>query len=404
MYSHLVMQPPQLLVDFNGNPHTKQIMLEIADGMLAHRHPDGNGGFYLPGAIQFQTDAEGDSSRGTIPWHVFWAAWKWTGDKKYLAPLMDSGIEAVNANVLDILNLRQPGARGGRGGGRGGRGGRGGGFIPWQNSGDKSILETSYASQIESADAMDYINTEGSLWIDRVNFNTTDLQRARLGGVALVRNSLFPGHTISWRFQAPATDQSVAILVPNGTPTGFKVIAYNLESSPVNATMTGWYVDPGTWDISQGIDTNNDDEADQSILTRSATFERSSSLEFTLPPHATTVLTLKLKTPGTPYWERPDLGMAKPDVVVEGSSIKVTVHSLGSVDAPATTLALIDKSGKTLATAQVPALKAPLDLKPKTTSVTLTVPSGAAIDGASVVIDPENKAQEITRMNNRVGL
>ena len=36
-YSYLVLQPGQLLVDYNGNPAAKKILLELADGFLAHR-------------------------------------------------------------------------------------------------------------------------------------------------------------------------------------------------------------------------------------------------------------------------------------------------------------------------------------------------------------------------------
>jgi CARDB len=119
---------------------------------------------------------------------------------------------------------------------------------------------------------------------------------------------------------------------------------------------------------------------------------------------ATTVVTLKLVSKGAPYWERPDLGIGQEDVKVQGRQVQVTVHSLGSVDAPATTVALVDMSGKVLASVPVPALKAPLDLFPKTTTVTLTVPKGASIKGCSVVVDPDATLREITRMNNRVSL
>ena len=37
---------------------------------------------------------------------------------------------------------------------------------------------------------------------------------------------------MSWQFDAPATDESVAILVPEATPDHFKVIAYNLDCGP----------------------------------------------------------------------------------------------------------------------------------------------------------------------------
>ncbi|HEY4328606.1 MAG TPA: LamG domain-containing protein [Phycisphaerae bacterium] len=401
-YSYLVLQPEELLVEFNGNPAAKKTLVELADGMLAHRKVDSSGRGSLPQAIHWIDDQEGPSSRATFTpvAALFWTAWKSTGDRKYLDPLADNNYQGINANYQEELNLRGAAAAPARGG-RGARGAAG----P-AGATDKRQLETLYTNAVESYDAAEYINTEGSLWIDRVNLPTSfsDLQRARLGGVALIRNSLLPGQVASWHFKAPASDQSLGILIPDATPTGFKVIAYNLETTPVVATMTAWNIDPGMWDITQGVDANNDDVADEgAIASRTIKFERTSELELTFPPRATTVLTFKLKTPGTPYWKRPDLGISKEDIVRNGNSIAVTVHSIGATDAPAATLKLLDKTGKTLATAPIAALAAPVDLLPKTAAVTLSIPAGAALDDASVVIDSGN-TEEITQRNNRVGL
>ena len=54
---------------------------------------------------------------------------------------------------------------------------------------------------------------------------------ARLGGIALQRDRIYPGNVVSWQFDAPATDESVAILIPEATPDHFKVIAYNLDAA-----------------------------------------------------------------------------------------------------------------------------------------------------------------------------
>ncbi len=419
-YSYLVCQVPLLLVDYNGSPGPRKYLTELADGLLAHRKADENGRYSLPSAIRFVDDKEAVSTRGFAPWHMFWGPWKWTGDRKYLDPILDGGAVSaltVNPNVLDLLDLRKevsarllgnggtaaPGA-GGRAGRNGGFGGGGNAHTLWQLTGDKSNLERVYATQIEECDLLDYINTEGSLWIDRVSVPYTDLQRARLGGAALVRNSLYPGHTISWKFAAPANDQSVAILVPDATTSSFKVIAYNLEAAPVHATMTGWNIDPGVWEITQGVDTNNDDTADGTVTASTAVFERSKSVELTFAPHATTVLTFKLKTPGTPYWQRPDLGIDPQDITVRGREVHVKVHSIGSVPAPATTIALRDSTGRILATAPVPALAAPVDLLPKIAEVSLTLPAGTSVTGSSVVLDPDHALNEITTLNNAVKL
>ena len=62
----------------------------------------------------------------------------------------------------------------------------------------------------------------------------------------------------------------------------------------------------------------------------------------------------------------------------------------------------IDLRGKVLATAAVPAIKAPLDLFPKTAVVELSLPKGAEWKGGSVTVESSGKVPEITQRNNRV--
>lgn len=423
-FSYLILQPAYLLADFNGQPAAQQLVVELADGLLAHRKPTA-GAASLPAAIHFATDAEGEAARGFFPWPLFWAAWRWTGDRKYLDPIADGGLtyySAINANALDLLGLRaewsQRLADGERPGTLATRradnrvASLDGTFrssmpshFAWQLGGDKRLLEQLYTTQIAQCDLLEYINTEGSLWIDRVAVPYVDLQRARLGGVALARNALYPGHVVSWRFAAPADEQSVALLIPDATATAFKVIAFNLSSVPVHATMTGWDIAPGEWEIQQGLDTNDDNLADTAApAPRTARFERTRSLALTLPPRATTILTLRLKTPGTPYWQRPDLGLDRTDITLDASALTARIHSLGSVPAPTVPLILRDAAGRIVARAPIPALAAPTDLFPKTVDVTLPLPAGFVSAGATVEIDPDESVEEITRLNNTTSL
>lgn len=425
-YSYLVLQPGMLLVDFNGNPLFKQTVLELAEGLLAHGIKGPKDRYVLPRAIHFATDQSTTSGRYYFPGHVFWTSYLWTGDRKYLAPILETNETAplaLNSNALDMLQLRDqltvddliasdpsfPEKRA-RGDVRPARGylrenrDTAGQHFAWQLSGDKTYLEKLYANQLEQIALFDYINTEGSLWIDRVGVPTAELQRARLGGVALVRNAVFPGHTVSWRFSAPATEQSLALLMPASTPTAFKIIAYNLESRPVTAEMTGWQVEPGVWEITQGIDAQGKDQADQDVSVRSVLFERSRSVELTFPPRVTTVLTFKRKTPGTPYDQRPDLGFGREDVAQEKGRLKVTVHSLGAVATPEATIVVKSGTGQVLGSAKIPSIPAPLDLFPKTAVVVIKLPSGAALAGARVEIDPDHQVEEITILNNSVRL
>jgi len=423
-YSYLVLQPGQLLVDYNGNPEAKKIMVELADGLLAHRHKNGNDEFVLPSEIQFKSDRGYSAPRSYFPWPLFWTAFKWTGERKYLDPIFDlgtSGVLGINPNTLDLLGLRHDWT------GRilssmpdlsdkdavrsyltglwttEYRTGSNNHFL-WQVTGDKRYLEQMYALETTECQETDFINTEGSLWIDRVGVPNIDLQRARLGGVALIRNGTFPGHVVSWKFRAPANDQSVAILIPDATTTSFKVIAYNMEETPVRAAMTGWNIEPGEWEITQGLDTRGVDVADQVTETRTALFERSRSVDLTFAPRATTILMFKLKNPGTPYWQRPDLGITNEDVQTNGRVVRVRVHSLGSVAAPAVTVAVRDHTGRIIAKGQLPPLDAPVDLLPKTAEINLVLPEGLSAAEGSVEIDPDHVLQEITLLNNTAGL
>lgn len=441
--SYLVVQPGELIANYNGNPRARKIIQELADGLLAHRRLDPDGHYATHDTIEFKTDRDlPEGSRMVQEWPIFWSSWLWTGDHKYLDPILDGGlpgVAAVNADTLDMLGLRQrfgsaimkakslrnEGGRGGRPVGAAGPAGatrvnepQGNdpfGFMTtsqgtspdqlrWQITGDKKYLEDLYGKAIQKCVQSEFIETEGSLWIDRIGLPYTDLQRARLGGIALTRGGPFPGHVASWVFRAPATDQSVAILIPNATPTAFKVIAYNLDSLPVHADMTGWNINPGIWEITQGTSSTNGDEPDSPVEARQQVFENTRSVGITFAPRTTTILTFTLKTPGTPYWQRPDLGIAPEDVRLVGNNVIVRVHNLGSVPSPETTLVFRDSSGRVVATAPVPTLAPPVDLFPKTEEIDLDLPAGVSAAGGSVQIDPEHRLEEITRINNTVQL
>ena len=415
-YSYMVFHPALSLVLFNGSLETRKMILELADGFLAHYKPGPDGKYTLHTEVNFKTDE--DKPTGMRPWFILWAAYRWTGDPKYVKPFVDTPIQSlqlVNSDMLDILNLRKTEtepliAAASKPVVQTQQTNETLWQLAWQATGDTSYLNKVYASQLQTAHEREFINTKGSLWIDRIYFNNGELQRSRLGGVALMRNYCYPGNAVSWRFDAPANDQSVAILVPEATPDHVKIIAYNLDPVQVKAQMTGWEVDPGEWTMTQGTQQSigdaqpAPDASVKDVTTRNVAFERSKSVEVTFPPRTTTVIELKLASKGVPYWSRPDLGIDPEDVKIDGQTMTVTVHSVGAVDAPASKVVLRDRDGKTIGTADVPALKAPADLAPKTAQVTLSIPASADLKGATVTVECGGKVPEITEMNNAVTL
>src|SRR6185312_3419177 len=217
-----------------------------------------------------------------------------------------------------------------------------------QLTGNTEYLDKVYASQLETAFDREFINREGSLWIDRVYFNNGELQRGRLGGVALMRNYDFPGNVVSWRFEGKDDDTNVAILVPEGTPDHIRILAYNLDDKPINAKMTGWEIDPGEWEIKQGTQESKNQPL-SNVSSRVETFERSRRVDVTFAPRTTTVFELTPKQTGTPYWSRPDLGIDPEAVTIASGRVTVRVHSLGAIDAPPANVVLRDANGKKLA-------------------------------------------------------
>jgi hypothetical protein len=404
--SFLALHPAIALVDYNGAPLVKKWLLELADGLLAHYRPRGAGGArVLNSAVEFATDKELDGpgmASSDRSWPLLWAAYRWTGDRKYVQPVIDAGpraLGAVNANALDYLGLRDT-WRGQVADGARPRGDR---HLGWQVTGDVRLLEDLYTEQVKAAALRWYINTEGSLWIDRVNVPMTEIQRARLGGVALVRNMWVPGHAVSWQF-AGQEDEQVAVLIPDATPTKMTVIGYNLGTTPVTAAMSLWGIDPGQWEMTIGTRSDPMSGALAGGRTSTLPLERSSSVEVTFAPGTCTVLELRLKTTATPYWNRPDLGIGQDDVRVGDRVVTVSVHSLGNAATPGARVVLRDHSGREIAQGRVAALPAPSDLKPRSTLVRLNVPRTWQKSGSTITIEVPSTVFEITTVNNRVGL
>jgi len=411
-YSYLVLHPTYLLEGYNGNPAAEKIVVELADSLLAHRKIDDQGREDYRTTVHFETDEDSDVRRGLFPWQLYWSAWEMSGDDKFLAPIRHLGsswAKRFSANSLDLLDEREgwgqvllaahvertephhPGSR---------HVDYSDAHFAWQMTGDKRYLESLYEGQIHAAALREYINTEGSIWIDRVIMPTGELQRARLGGHALVRNGILPGHAVSWKFDAPAKPTSLAILIPDATPDSCTIIVYNLETSPVLAEISPWTLTPGSWSISQGIDSDGDDIADQSISNSTISLERGLGHGLTFAPRATTVLKLKLEKAAKPYSERPDLAIEREDSRIEGNVIVVRIHSIGAVSSKPSKLVLKAENGEVVAKTDIPALSAPLDLVPVHHEVRLTFDPDCVLEGA--LLEIESDELEITRINNVV--
>lgn len=410
-YSFPILHPAIMLGEFNADRRSRKLITDISDGYLAYGYTADDGQWVLPNEINWRTGETrgGEMNRGSgagdVP-TVFWTAWHWSGDEKYLKVLDyrvarggPGALSRLNDNFLDLLNKRdtwgktlteaastQTGFES---------------LVAWETTGDKKYLEAMYAQNIRQKSQSMYFNTEGHWWSDRVEARHDLLQRTRLGGVALVRNRTYPAHTVSWRFDNPESALDVALLLPRPQRNAFKVIAYNLGEEAKTAQMTGWNVTAGRWQLTAGIDTDGDDKIDTVTETRVVDFEKTLATSVKFPPRQNLIIDMKLVEETSPVELRPDIGIGRGDVVVKPREIQVTVHSLGHQDAPASVVVLENAQGKEIARARLPALAAPVDLKPKTAIAKLDIPRGFSVSGARVKVSLVNAAAEVTQLNNQ---
>ncbi|EJL22046.1 hypothetical protein PMI02_04832 [Novosphingobium sp. AP12] len=408
-YGFVIMHTPVLLGTFNADPTARGLVTGLIDGLLAHGKQGADGLWTFPNDISFDHDSEraGDGGGASLPMQSAWAAWRFTGDEKYLRPILGrvgkdnfSALTEINENAITLLGKRadwkdtvQRKAKGGDDFAR---------FEAWNTTGDRAWLEALNAHGISDKSQHMYMYTEGHWWSDRVDAPNEHLQRERLGGIALKRNQTYPGNAVSWRFANPEAAVKVAILVRDATPEAFTVVAYNTSAAEQRADMGTWNVVAGNWELTQGLAADGGDTAQGGVTTRDVELERSGSLPVTFAPGTTTVMTFRLKQKAATQPEhRPDLGIGADDVTLKGNRLAVTVHSLGSVAAPAGILTLETVEGKVLASIAVPALEAPRDLTAKTATVTLTVPGGAP---QVLHVKVSTGAPEVTQRNNVVVL
>ncbi len=397
--SHLVLHPGMLLVDYNGSPRLRSLLLELADGYVAHGRPGADGTVAWPADINWTTDAQRGSGLGPTAM-LLWSAWRWTEDSRYLAPMGDPAGANEYANVNSDIgrDLGRPDLHQ-RYIGQAAAADASADALTFAaaETGDREPLERLYARELHASSVRMSMQTVDHWWTDRVDVPSVQLQRARLGGVAHARNRIVPGHRIAWRFDDPEDALRTAILVREPASDGFRVVVWNLSNRPVRAAISGGEIRPGQWSVRQGRDADGDDRPDGGE-PRTVSFGPGEALPVVLAPGAN-VLEFALAEAGPALSTRPDVGIGAADLTTDGQSLTVTVHSLGAVASPPGRVVLESARGVVLAEAAFPALPAPDDLRPKVQPVTLSLPATVPA-GSRVRLILDGEPQEISRQNN----
>ena len=108
---------------------------------------------------------------------------------------------------------------------------------------------------------------------------------------------------------------------------------------------------------------------------------------------------MSIEERGDDIYLRPDL--AASGVRIEGDAVIGAVHNIGSADAGAFEVRLVDSAGKLQQRVEVPGLAAPLDCVPRRKEFRFSGVAGELL-GWSVTVDPDDRIVEIFEGNNRL--
>ncbi len=358
-HSYNVLHTAYMVARYNGNPSLKKMIIEIADGLLAHRDEDGK----INTDVHFTTGEVRDNPGMVSTWQVLLAAYDFSGDKKYLDPIERPLGRAVKFKPEEISDR--------------------------------------YNEIITELAVREYINTEGSIWIDRISANSNDLQADRLGGIALARiRHIYQQNYLSWEINKPAGFESLAVFTEEGSPSKIKAVVYNMNPDKVSANISLWGIKPGQWKIQYRTESISDRDASAVTTVQKIYLERGSVVKLEFDPGKYSYISLELlEADPNGYDKRADLAISPSNIRIEENRVRVRVYSQGATGSPETTIVLRDASGEKISAAKVPPMDAPLDLIPRWVDIVLEVPAGSNLDKGSLEVDPANQIKQITRLN-----
>ncbi|MCY3756132.1 MAG: hypothetical protein OXG96_00250 [Acidobacteria bacterium] len=402
------------LADYNRNPNLVDRLKEYAEARLDHwkedRYPE------LTLAIHFPTDET--LSRG-LPGptllDLLWGVFRVTGDPAFLRPLS----RLVKTGHLDTAQTTaarwQPYLPEAAGVGP---------FLKllprlnlwnrhlhfreaallarqyaYEATGRKDYLLDYQAALLKHLEQNRTLFTEVELSPAGVHIPHRATQRARLGGIAHAHQQIYAGHALSWE----NTRGQVAALVSRAKPDALEVTVFNLGETLQDVRMRVWQLENGTYEVTEGLDLNDDGQVDLGLNRRTLRLKRHSSIPVTLRGGKSTIIKAEQKEKGTPIWQLPDLALGPQDFRYEADEDQgeVTLHNLGSAPSQPFRLQIRGTRGRVIFERQVASLPAPLDLLPRT----LVVPvSGlrAAGDGPRLHLRilAGSEVEEITTRNN----
>ena len=217
-----------------------------------------------------------------------------------------------------------------------------------------------------------------------------------LGGYTY-RNRYLPVRGISW--EGFGTDYGALVTV--NRPDSLKALIYSFADMPLDGSARIWSLVHGNYTIRTGPDSDGDMEIDQSESEFETELRKADRIKLRLEPKTVTVLEIGLREILDSIYERADLAVTAREFSINGSTVKGTLHNIGSKNTDKVTIAVLDNNGNVVMEQMVDGIEAPLDLVPRRKQFTFVLPKNAGKNWR-ITVDPDNSIPEIYEGNNTV--
>ena len=266
---------------------------------------------------------------------------------------------------------------------------------------------------------------ENALLRLRVNFNlqtreVIQTDRAGLAGSSLSfgaytgavrewKDAGMPTMAVTW--DVPHADFSA--LVVGAIPKELRVWLYNHRSEHMKAGMRLWQLLPGEYQVRHGpIQRNTSKKLPKSkpTIERFTLHERAGRYELDIPSRREIVIDFQLVNALKRQESLPDPAICADDITIvdtneKHATLKLTVHNMGS--APVRELPVVIISGmqgkkRVLARTVIDLLPESRYLQPSKVSITMN--KITLLPGLKVIIDPDQRIEEICESNNEASI
>jgi hypothetical protein len=277
-------------------------------------------------------------------------------------------------------------------------------YLAWKASGDKKYLVDSWKMAAAHMHEQEWVFTASQPSTDRIFQPTETVVRAMLGSIPCHRggnNHLWPRQALSYESGA----EGLSALVTENTEQTIKALFYTFDEKDHPLRLHVWRLPPGEYQLGLYEAPEDEHKPGKAIREWKAELYRYAAVEMTLPPQKQVLFTVTPIRTQKMNYDKPDAAIGAEDVTMEPTSglLNVKVHNVGIRPVDNILVQVRDmETGVIIGEQIIQHLDAPLDLKPRTEAVEFPNLDAKSRGGVEVIIDPQNKLDDLTRLNNRV--